>query len=245
MTNYKQLIILLCLFFFAIGILRKKSKLIPPLIINLILLFPFLLVLLLKVTYEIIPGEEIGDVGDWIGFLGGYVGAIVAIFGIWYQLQENKRNELEKEKRKKRENIISLFHLFIDACENYSSFMECFIKEEKINKPLCIFPTKNIMEQLIIEADSDFKSILARGYARFFVIDMYSSLNLQGEELKKELNGNYKVFILIVKTLKNILKEVKLSRYDDYDTFKKYVLSELKILDDKSYEIDGINKEKK
>ena len=101
MTDYGKLIILLCLFFLAIGLLRKKSKLIPPLIINLILLFPFLLVLLLKVTYEIIPGEEIGNVGDWIGFLGGYVGAIVAIFGIWYQLQENKRNELEKEKRKK------------------------------------------------------------------------------------------------------------------------------------------------
>ena len=242
MTNYGKLIILLCLFFLAIRLLTKKSKLIPPLIINLILIFPFLLVLFLKVTYEIIPGEEIGDVGDWIGFLGGYVGAIVAIFGIWYQLQENKRNELEKEKRKKRENIISLFHLFIDACENYSSFMERFIREEKINKTLCVFPTKNIMEQLIIEADSDFKSILARGYARFFVIDIYS-LNLQGEELKEELNADYEVFILIVKTLKNILKELKSSRYDDYDTFKKYVLSELKILDDKSYEIDGIDKE--
>lgn len=243
MANYGKLIILLCLFFLAIGLLRKKSKLIPPLVVNLILLFPFLLVLLLKVTYEIIPGEEIGDVGDWIGFLGGYVGAIVAIFGIWYQLQENKRNELEKEKRKKRENIISLFHLFIDACENYSSFMECFIREEKINKPLCIFPTKNIMEQLIIEADSDFKSILARGYARFFAIDMYNSLNLQGEKLREELNEDYEVFRLIVETLKSILKEVKSSRYDDYDIFKKYVLSELKILDAKSYEIDGIDKE--
>ena len=243
MSNYKQLIILLCLFFFAIGILRKKSKLIPLLIINLILIFPFLLVLFLKVTYEIIPGEEIGNVGDWIGFLGGYVGAIVAIFGIWYQLQDNKRSELEKGKRKNRENIISLFHLFIDACENYSSFMEYFIREEKINKSICIFPTKNIMEQLIMEADYDFKDILVKGYARFFAIDMYSSLNLQGEKLREELNGDYEVFILIVKTLKSILKEVKSTKYDDYDTFKKYVLSELKILDDKSYEIDGIDKE--
>lgn len=245
MTNYEKLIILLCLFFLAIGLLTKKSKLIPPLVVNLILLFPFLLVLLLEVTYEIIPGEEIGDVGDWIGFLGGYVGAIVAIFGIWYQLQENKQNELEKEKRKKRENIISLFHLFIDACENYSSFMEYFIREEKINKSVCIFPTKNIMEQLIMEADYDFKDILVRGYARFFAIDMYSSLSLQGEKLREELNEDYEVFILIARTLKNILKEVKSTRYDDYDIFKKYVLSELKILDDKSYEIDGIDKEKK
>lgn len=245
MINYKQLIILLCLFFLAIGLLTKKSKLIPPLVVNLILLFPFLLVLLLKVTYEIIPGEEIGDVGDWIGFLGGYVGAIVAIFGIWYQLQENKRNELEKEKRKKRENIISLFHLFIDACENYSSFMKYFIREEKINKSVCIFPTKNIMEQLIMEADYDFKDILVRGYARFFAIDMYSSLNLQGEKLREKLNEDYEVFILIVKTLKSILKEVKSNKYNDYDSFKKYVLSELKILDDKLYEIDGIDKQKK
>lgn len=245
MTNYKQLIILLCLFFFVIGILRKKSKLIPLLIINLILIFPFLLVLFLKVTYEIIPGEEIGNVGDWIGFLGGYVGAIIAIFGIWYQLQEEKRREIKAEEDRKKENIISLFHLFIDACENYSSFMEYFIREEKINKSICIFPTKNIMEQLIMEADYNFKDILVRGYARFFAIDMYSSLNLQGEKLREELNGDYEVFILIVKTLKSILKEVKSSRYDDYDIFKKYVLSELKILDDKSYEIDGIDKEKK
>lgn len=243
MSNYKQLIILLCLFFLAIGLLRKKSKLIPPLIINLILMFPFLLVLFLKVTYEIIPGEEIGNVGDWIGFLGGYVGAIVAIFGIWYQLQDNKRSELEKERRKNRENIISLFYLFIDACDNHSKFIKFFIIKKKIDKSICIFPSKNIMEQLILEADYDFKDILIRGYTRFFVIDMYSSLNLQGEELKEKLNGDYEVFILIVKTLKSILKEVKSSRYDDYDIFKKYVLSELKILDDKSYEIDGIDKE--
>lgn len=242
-SNYLMLISLLILMIVFINVSKKNNKIIPPLISIAIIIFPFLLVLFLKVTYEIIPGEEIGEIGDWIGFLGGYAGAIVAIFGIWYQLQENKRNELEKEKRKKRENIISLFHLFIDACDNHSKFIKFFIIKKKINKSICIFPSKNIIEQLILEADYDFKDILIRGYTRFFAIDMYSSLNLQGEELKEELNGDYEVFILIVKTLKGILKEVKSSKYDDYDTFKKYVLLELKILDDKSYEIDGTDKE--
>lgn len=65
-----------------------------------IFLIPILFILILKMYYYILPGEEIGEIGDWISFSGGYVGAILALLGIWGQIVVQRRRE-ESEKKEK------------------------------------------------------------------------------------------------------------------------------------------------
>lgn len=211
-------------------------------IITVILVMPIIFIGILKLYYIIIPGEEIGNISDWIVFSGSYIGIITAAFGIWYQVQVNKKYEIDKENKKKKENLISLFHLFIDASDNYSKFLTLFIEEETINKSICIFPSKNIMEQLILEADSDFKDILIRGYSRFFAIELYNNLKIDKLNLISKLEDDKKIFDMINCTLKKILNTIKKEEYNNYSKFKTYVSSELEILDANCYKIDKIKR---
>lgn len=58
-----------------------------------VIIFPILLIIGLKLIYRFAPWEEIGSADGWIGFLGGYTGGIIALIGIWWQLEESKKLE--------------------------------------------------------------------------------------------------------------------------------------------------------
>ena len=66
-------------------------------ILIIILLIPIIFISVLKLYYLIIPGEEIGSKGDWISFSGGYIGSIIAVWGIWWQVSNEKKNKEIKE----------------------------------------------------------------------------------------------------------------------------------------------------
>ena len=71
-------------------------------ILIIILLIPIIFIGVLKLYYLIIPGEEIGSKGDWISFSGGYIGSIIALWGIWWQVSNEKKNkEIKEEQRYK------------------------------------------------------------------------------------------------------------------------------------------------
>ncbi|MGL5902179.1 MAG: hypothetical protein ACRCZO_05780, partial [Cetobacterium sp.] len=75
-----------------------------------ILSAPIISIGILKLYYIIIPGEKIGSVGDWISFAGGYVGAIVALVGIWWQIKYD-----EKKLNKQNSNF---FLYYFENIEN-------------------------------------------------------------------------------------------------------------------------------
>lgn len=60
----------------------------------LIVATPFLFILVLKFIYAYVPGEEIGDKGDWISFAGGYLGVIGAVCIVWYQMKKEEKDEI-------------------------------------------------------------------------------------------------------------------------------------------------------
>ncbi|WP_338998856.1 hypothetical protein LC560_01555 [Fusobacterium animalis] len=62
-------------------------------ILIVILLIPITFVIILKLYYLIIPGREIGSKGDWISFAGGYIGSIIGLWGIRWQVDNEKKNK--------------------------------------------------------------------------------------------------------------------------------------------------------
>lgn len=71
-------------------------------ILVVILLIPIIFVIFLKLYYLIIPGREIGSKGDWISFAGGYIGSIIGLWGIWWQVNNEKKEKIRKEEEKYR-----------------------------------------------------------------------------------------------------------------------------------------------
>ena len=69
-------------------------------ILIIILLIPIIFIGVLKLYYLIIPGKEIGIKGDWISFSGGYIGSIIALWGIWWQVSNEKKDKEIKEEQK-------------------------------------------------------------------------------------------------------------------------------------------------
>lgn len=60
-------------------------------IIILLLLFPIIFILIFKFCIKYLPGEMIGSIDGWLGFLGGYFGVLGALGAIWWQKEiENK-----------------------------------------------------------------------------------------------------------------------------------------------------------
>ncbi|WP_300390180.1 hypothetical protein [Fusobacterium sp.] len=56
-----------------------------------LLSFPIIFIGILKICIKYLPGEMIGSIDGWLGFLGGYFGVLGAVGAIWYQkILENK-----------------------------------------------------------------------------------------------------------------------------------------------------------
>lgn len=70
---------------------KKNSKLI---IIPVLILFPVIFIGILKMFINFVPGEMIGSIDGWLGFLGGYFGVLGAVGTVWWQLNEEKNKVL-------------------------------------------------------------------------------------------------------------------------------------------------------
>lgn len=74
---------------------------------------PIFFIGILKLYYFILPGKEIGSVGDWISFSGGYVGAILALGGIWWQINHSKLEKQSEVDNEYKNIIIYIHHLLV------------------------------------------------------------------------------------------------------------------------------------
>jgi len=69
-------------------------------ILIVVLLIPIIFIIILKLYYLIIPGREIGSKGDLVSFAGGYIGSIIGLWGIWWQVNNEKKDRETKEEQK-------------------------------------------------------------------------------------------------------------------------------------------------
>lgn len=74
--------------------MKKEIKKHWGVILMLIIGVPFIFILLLKFIYAFVPGDEIGEPGDWISFAGGYLGVIGAVGAVWWQMRKEEKDEI-------------------------------------------------------------------------------------------------------------------------------------------------------
>ena len=157
-------------------------------ILIIILLIPIIFIGVLKLYYLIIPGEEIGSKEDWISFSGGYIGSIIALWGIWWQVSNEKKNkEIKEEQRYKnfKKYVERIIDFNLKELENSrENIIKTYTYHIRFLNRQEIYNFKEINETLfkiyidkIIEEDDD------------ILIDLY---NLQ-LELKLNLDKNYRI----------------------------------------------------
>ena len=69
-------------------IIKENYKTIITLILT-----PFIFIILFKICIKYLPGEIIGTIDGWLGFLGGYIGVLGAVGAVWWQLESEKKQK--------------------------------------------------------------------------------------------------------------------------------------------------------
>lgn len=154
----------------------------------IVLIIPIIFIGVLKIYYLLIPGEEIGEVGDWISFSGGYIGALLGLWGIWSQIEKEKK---EKEIEKKEKNLGFLKYLAFILRKNIKTFEnDCIFYENIIKFNSIKFNySKNIFPADIIE--SHFNTIFKYKWSELFFeintkLDEFSKKIKELEELEND-----------------------------------------------------------
>jgi len=108
--------------------LNKKMVRIVVIIIILIT-FPFIINLIFSLL-DYIPWTMNGDKKTWISFLGGYLGAFITLGGVWWQINEYRKQESEREikleENEENEICIKTQTLYAILIYEVGSFEEIF-----------------------------------------------------------------------------------------------------------------------
>lgn len=114
------------------GVLVVVLVLAPIIMSNLMEVYPF----------NKIPGEN----SDWFAFLGGYLGAILTVGGVYYQISSENKNNEKLEFRKSRP------YFAVTIKKNYDTLADVYFKnnEDKENalKSITVYETLGIMQSM-------------------------------------------------------------------------------------------------
>ena len=198
------------------------------------LVIPIIVIGLLKGYYIVIPGEEIGKVGDWISFSGGYIGALLGLLGIWSQIEKEKK---EKELEKKEKNIGFFKYLVFTIENNINNLEDDYIfykntsfknefNEDSYNENL--FP-KNIIEDY-------FNTLFKYEWSSlfFYVNENINKFNGIFMHIKTNSKINKKFFEDFKKDLKiDAEKEDEIEKNGGYtSTYSRDLVDNLDVVDD-------------
>lgn len=209
----------------------KNNKINLGIMIVSIFLIPILFILILKMYYYILPGEEIGEIGDWISFSGGYVGAILALFGIWGQIVVQRRKE---EAEKKEKNLGLLKYLVFMISKNVNTFENCLeIRDEiKFVKNNVIDCDENKISKNLI--DDNLNTLFKYSWSSLFFTtinklnDFYDKLNIITNRENKKLYNELIEELIVSKD-----KDIEFSRTNNLcgstaiELYKIYDCSEM------------------
>lgn len=172
--------------------------------IFIIIITPFIFLLTLKLIYTFLPGIEIGEVGNWIEFSGTYLGAIIGITGIAYQIyrQSEDRKEDEKKAIIKERAGAKRFVIY------YLKVLKENIERSKVNLILmidinCKTQLEDIEEEWII--DNELSPKFFQEIEKFYIED----------EVGIELIKIYKDSKYLESIIRNVLIEFRVNKTDE------------------------------
>lgn len=201
--------------------------------IIVILVFPLIFPCILHIAYKYLPGQTIGTVDGWIGFLGAYFGVIGAIAIVWWQHIENKK-QLEEQDSKQRQ-ILSEQKLQFEKqlkqneeltkkqIENDREIFEKQLKEEKIKEINSLLSYINfILGENINNYDISYITtfnIRALSFlyipSKFKFIIPLKNFELTKEEKKLLFKYNFKKIVVLEEEIKKILSYYELSKEEE------------------------------
>ena len=153
---------------------------------------PIIFIPFLNFLYFILPGTEVGAIGDWIGFAGGYLGAILGICGIYWNI--NRQEKIDKNKKK--ENYKSFLKVTLNTIEkNQKLWNEKSNKFKKSDTFHMLFSNKKEFLPYFLLYD-----VLTNEYLTQIVENNHEKI-LELDSLLKEIDDSSNVFF------KNIIKK--------------------------------------
>lgn len=177
----------------------------------LAIIIPFLFLLILRLTYDFLPGIEFGDKNSWITFGGTYLGAIVAIGGVVYQIKNVEKERGFKEKKELKETY---------------NFLIFYLKKMENDFDLIATNLSNILKSSD-NSKVDFKRIFFEGKMVVnLILDNYFL-----EQIKKISGQKIGIDLIELYTqihnFENILKEFAIKEYYFTDEKFKKILKKL------------------
>lgn len=172
-------------------LLKKKWKLIGGL-----LFFPLVFIVILKICVRVLPGEMIGTIDGWLGFLGGYFGVLGAILAVYLQLSEEKTAEIQGL-------LLYIKNILKDNCKNYTPTYISQLDNEA--KSIIWLPNYQEVEIKLKSFDLSKEDILLLYKHRFdSLVELNSKIN---STLKGYTLNNDEEFIF--NELESFLKKLK------------------------------------
>lgn len=172
-------------------LIEKKWKLIGGL-----LLFPLIFIVILKICIRVLPGEMIGSVDGWLGFLGGYFGVLGAILAVYLQLHEEKTSEIQGL-------LLYIKNIIEENCKNYTPIYISQLDNEA--KSIIWLPNYQEVEIKLKSFDLSKEDILLLYKHRFdSLVELNSKIN---STLKSYSLNNDEEFIF--NELESFLKKLK------------------------------------
>lgn len=199
-----------------------RSKIINILIfVTFILGIPILFIGILKMYYLIIPGEKIGNVGDWIGFSGGYVGALLALGGIWWQIEEEKNKANVVEINTKNETLYSFLVLISNFSDNMKEISEMYLKNYFEDNSKTFFSdklfsyNKDIFFQLVSKIDVSFYRYAIELSNLFSLLELRKSkINNEKVCLETFYCEQLEIYTILFNSIQSILENYNASSQD-------------------------------
>ena len=92
--------------------------------IGVLIGFPLICEIIIQFLYDSLPGKAIGEVTDWISFSGGYVGSILTIAGVYYQISKEEKNRKQDTLMEKIDKEMGALKYFEYVFEDTLLYME-------------------------------------------------------------------------------------------------------------------------
>ncbi|MGL5277789.1 MAG: hypothetical protein ACRC8M_01730 [Cetobacterium sp.] len=185
-------------------------------VISLIIIVPLTVVIILKNIEVYLPGDMIGSFDGWLSFLGGYIGALLTLSGVWWQIKENNLKEDSKKNADQSEALCSFFILISNFSDNIKEMSEMYLRNYLKDGSVTIFDeslydyNKELFFQVVSKIDLKFYKYAIK------ISNLFSQINLKKTKINSDevcletfFCEQLEVYSILLDGIESILEDYK------------------------------------